>query len=435
MNIFTKPRGTRDFMPPEMDLRINVMHEIENVFKLFNFKSWDGPAFETLETLQAKAGPSVEHEIYNFQDKGGRNLGLRFELTTSISRIVANYPNLSKPLKTYSIGKVWRYERPQEGRYREFIQADVDIFGSENKACECELLLVAKEVMDLIGFNDYKVYLNNRKILRAQAQLAGISTDKSSDAFRCLDKLKKIGYEGVREEFIQNGLSETNFIRMMELLVMDGTNDSKLARTYSLLEPNQLGMEGIAEIKEILNNLKTTDLKDRIVFDQSLVRGLDYYTGPIFEIEISSGKEVGSISGGGRYDELVEKFGGQPTTAVGISFGIERIIDLVKKDLDKSKRFEVQAPKIQIIYQSDLLSRALELASHLRARKIKTDLDVNSRSFKKQFQLAAQNSADFAVIIGEDELASDTYTLKDLKTNEQINMSFSNLLRKVSKNE
>lgn len=165
---YEPPRGLRDFLPGKMGARKNVISSIENVFRNYSFSSWDGPAFEAIETLKQKAGPSVTNEIYSFRDKSGRELGLRFELTTSLARIIANNPNLKKPVKAYSIGKVWRYERPQEGRYREFLQADADIFGSESVGCECELLLLGKQVMDELGFYDFRISLNNRKILYAQ---------------------------------------------------------------------------------------------------------------------------------------------------------------------------------------------------------------------------------------------------------------------------
>lgn len=413
------PRGTRDFPPGEMDMRNNVIRKIENIFKVYDFRSWDGPAFEHIETLRRKAGPSVGNEIYTFKDKADRELGLRFELTTSLARIIANNPDLKKPIKAYSIGKVWRYENPQQGRYREFLQADVDIFGSESMACESELLLLAKNVMDDMGFNDFKVRLNNRKVLYAQISMADIPEQKSEAALRSLDKLDKLGHECVKDEFIRNGLTEKHFTNFMDLILKEGDNTYILNKSSSLLAANQIGWQGLEELKQILRILEKTELKDKIYIAPSLVRGLDYYTGPIFEIEISSGREVGSVAGGGRYDKLVGLFGGQSIPAVGISFGIERIIDLIKRDAIKKCQFDITPPVVQIVYQNEYLPKVLEIAVFLRSNNIKTSFDLRGGTFKRQFELANRNSARYAIIIGEEEVSSGYYSLKDLENGKQ----------------
>ncbi len=432
---YETPRGLRDFPPGKMDIRRNVISSIENVFRTYSFLSWDGPAFETIETLKQKAGTGVTNEIYIFSDKGGRELGLRFELTTSLARIIANSPNLKKPVKAYSIGKVWRYERPQEGRYREFLQADADIFGSESIGCECELLLLGKQVMGELGFYDFRIRLNNRKILYAQTELANIPKEKSADALRALDKLNKIGYDGVKDEFERSGLSKDIFSHFMKLMVAEGDNDYRLKTTQTFLQNNPLGQEGIHELAKIIGVLRNTELSDRIEIDPSLVRGLDYYTGPIFEIEISSGKEVGSVSGGGRYDNLIELFGGNPTPAVGISFGIERLIDLIEKDTEKQKRFDISSPTVQVIYQEEFFEKALEAAQYLRSRGIRTDLDLKSRSLKKQFSLASQSLVRYAIIIGEEEASTNRYTFRDMQTRNQSQYTLNEGMNRIIKNE
>ena len=208
---FTGPKGTRDFLPYYMETRDRIVEMIKEVFKIYGCYPWDGPAFEYLETLTRKSGEEVSNEIYVFKDKSGRELGLRFELTASIARMIASNPSLKKPIKGFSIGKVWRYENPQQGRYREFLQMDADIFGASNMLCEVELLDMAKNILDRIGFDDYYIQLNNRKILEAQVRCAGIPKEKELDVFRALDKLNKIGPEGVRQEFNNRGMSETAY--------------------------------------------------------------------------------------------------------------------------------------------------------------------------------------------------------------------------------
>lgn len=430
---YKPPRGLRDFPPGEMDIRKNIIYSIEKIFQDYSFLSWDGPAFETIPTLRQKAGHGVVNEIYTFSDKGGRELGLRFELTTSLARIIANNPNLKKPIKTYSIGKVWRYERPQEGRYREFLQADADIFGAESMVCESELLLLGKQVMDTLGFQDFKVRLNNRKILYAQTEQARIPSEKKEDALRALDKLNKIGYDGVSEEFERNGLSRDQFSYFMGLMAIEGDTKERLERTQSQLCHNIVGQQGVDELKQIIDLLNNTELVNKIEIDPSLVRGLDYYTGPIFEIEITSGKEVGSISGGGRYDKLVELFGRISTPAVGISFGIERIIDLIEKSSERSAKFQSSSSCVQVVYQKEYLQKALEVTQQLRSMGIKTDLDLKARSLKKQFSLANQNSVRYAIVIGEEEMASDLYTFRDMQSRIQFRQSLKEVIDKIRK--
>lgn len=431
MSTYEPPRGLRDFPPGMMELRANVVAAIERIFLDYSFKRWDGPAFESLETLKRKAGPGVVNEIYTFLDKGGRELGLRFELTTSLARIIAGNPRLKKPVKTFSIGKVWRYERPQEGRYREFLQADADIFGSDSMGCESELLLMGANAMERLGFPDYTIRLNNRKLLYAQAALARIPKEKYADALRSLDKLRKIGVDGVKSEFERSGLGGEAFERFMRLLVTEGTNTERMRRTSLLLEGSVLAAEGLEELTKIVDTLEGTSVLDRLVLDLSLVRGLDYYTGPIFEIEIASGTEVGSVSGGGRYDSLVELFGGRPTPAVGLSFGIERIIDLIDKDPERSKRYAAPAPIVQVIYQDGYLPDGLRIANHLRTQGIATDIDLKSRSFTKQIALAGQKSVRYAVIIGETEAKHGTCTLRDLESRNQESCSLHELTNKI----
>src|SRR5215471_18374540 len=323
---YETPKGTRDYLPTDMRTRRAVFDRLRRYFELYGFEELDTPAFEYLEVLTLKSGPGAENEIYSFVDKGERKLGLRFDLTSSTGRVAASNGEIPRPFYRYQIGKVWRYDKPQAGRYREFYQADADIIGSYSTNCEVDLLLMATEVLRGFDLPEYQLVVNSRKILEAQVRVAGIPAEKKADALRALDKLLKIGKDGMREEFLRYGLSVEQFDRFYTTIVVE-TIDDAAAR----LEGDDAGKKGVAELREIFDKAARLGFADRLKFDWSLVRGLDYYTGPIFELQAKSEAGFGSFGGGGRYDDLVGLYGGQPQGAVGLSFGIERLIGLLSE--------------------------------------------------------------------------------------------------------
>src|SRR3954469_16831290 len=243
---YETPKGTRDLLPDEMRTRRAVFDRLRHFFELYGFDELDTPAFEYLEVLTLKSGPGAENEIYSFTDKGDRRLGLRFDLTSSTGRVVASHPELPRPIYRYQVGKVWRYDRPQAGRYREFYQADADILGSYSTDCEVELLLMATEVLKGFELPEYRLVINNRKILEAQVRVSGIPADKKADALRGLDKLHKIGKDGVREEFVKYGLTEKQFEDFFATVVVE-TLDEAAARVSA----DEGGATGVAELQEI----------------------------------------------------------------------------------------------------------------------------------------------------------------------------------------
>lgn len=432
---YKTPKGTRDFLPGEADIREEIIRKIEEMFKRYSFKKWDGPAFEYLETLTKKSGEEIIKEIYTFKDKGGRDLGLRFELTSSLARMIASNPNLKKPIKAYSIGKVWRYDSPQQGRYREFLQADADIFGSEKCFCEVELLSMAKGILEELGFNEFYIVLNNRKILESQLECSNISLERKNDVFIALDKLGKIGYEGVKKEFLERGLKLSDFEGFMKYIIIEGSNEEKIAKMKELLKNSEKGIEGLQELEDILRFASQINLSN-IVIDYSLVRGLDYYTGPIYEIKIRKGKEVGSIAGGGRYDNLVELFGGQKTPAVGISLGIERIIDLIKEDPVLSARNMPKNSSIFVAYLNrDLFDHAFEITERLRREGICSDIDLAMRSFRKQLDYANEKGYTYVLFVGEEELKNKIYRLKDMKSGKTESLRLEEIIKKLKTSE
>ena len=323
---FETPKGTRDYLPADMRTRRAVFDRLRRYFELYGFEELDTPAFEYLEALTLKSGPAAENEIYSFVDKGERKLGLRFDLTSSTGRVAASHGELPRPFYRYQIGKVWRYDRPSAGRYREFYQADADIIGSYSTDCEVDLLLMSTEILKGFDLPEYKLVINNRKILEAQVRVAGIPPEKKADALRALDKLLKIGKDGMRDEFVRYGLSVEQFEKFYATIVVE-TLDDAAAR----IAGDEVGERGVAELREIFGKAERLGFADRLKFDWTLVRGLDYYTGPVFEAQAKSESGFGSFGGGGRYDDLVGLYGGQPQGAVGFSIGVERLIGLIEE--------------------------------------------------------------------------------------------------------
>lgn len=422
------PKGTRDFLPEEMGLRRGVINTLVSTYGIYGFQEWDGPAFEYLDTLVGKSGESVMNEIYTFKDKGGRNLGLRFELTTSLARIIADNPQIKKPLRLFNIGKVWRYEQPQAGRFREFLQADTDIFGSTSMLCEIELLTMAAAALKKLKVSDSVILLNNRKILEAQLRSVGIKDDRKAGALRSLDKLAKIGIDGVRREFEVQSIPKEQFEELMKQININGDNQFKLDKVSQFLANDKIGVEGIKELRQIIGFLAENSLGMPIQIDFSLVRGLDYYTGPIYEIRSTDQKELGSFAGGGRYDQLIQTLGGQATSAVGISFGIERLIEIIKKRKEYS---DIISPvEIFIGYPNqDALPIALNAAKMFREAGITTEIDLTGRNLGKQLAYASAINAKYSFIV----FSAEEQKLKEMATQKEETMDVVSAISEIVK--
>ena len=431
------PKGTKDFLPEEMILRRRVIETIRESFVLYGFAEIDSPVFEYFELLSRKCGSEVEKEIYVFEDKAKRKLGLRFEFTSPLGRYYAtNAEKLTKPFKRYIIGKVYRYENTQAGRYREFYQADADIIGSYSMNVENELIDLAIFTLDKLGIENYEIIINNRKILDGIINAAGIDESKKDAALRALDKTAKIGESGVIKEFQENGIGEENYRSFMRIIDLDPATDN--ANKLSILKERlmtelkdesfkQKAAEGIDELSSIIQNGKAvnggTDAHsdaDVIKFDPLLVRGLGYYTGPIFEIK-SKDVSIGSFAAGGRYDNLVELYGARPEGACGISFGVERIIDIImQKNADILQ--SVSSPvKIYIVYLTEKEKPyAYKTAKILRSNGISAEICVSSEpNIGKEIKYADKKKIEYVAIIGEREAAEQKLTLKNLKTREE----------------
>ena len=433
------PKGTRDFLPEEMVLRRKVMETIRGCFALYGFIEIDSPVFEYFELLSRKCGSEIEKEIYVFEDKAKRKLGLRFEFTSPLGRYYAtNAEKLTKPFKRYIIGKVYRYENTQAGRYREFYQADADIIGSYSMNAENELLDLAVFTLEKLGMGNYEIVINNRKILDGIINAAGIGESKKDAALRALDKTAKIGEAGVIKEFKENGIGEENYRSFMRLIDLDaGLEDSKKLAVLK----ERIGVdlkdesiknktnEGIEELSSIIEDRRNAEAGENpgssvIKFDPLLVRGLGYYTGPIFEIK-SKDVAIGSFAAGGRYDNLVELYGVRPEGACGISFGVERIIDIIT-ERDKDILKSLSSPiKLYIVYLSkNERTSALKTANFFRIKGINTELSVSEApNIGKEIKYADRKGIEYFAVIGEKEASEQKLTLKNLKTRKEISVS------------
>jgi histidyl-tRNA synthetase len=429
------PKGTRDFLPQEMILRQKVFDTARKVFERFGFEPLETPAFEYWELLSKKGGggEDVKKEIYYFRDKSDRELGLRFELTASLARVIANNPQLPKPFKRYQIGPVWRYDNPQAGRYREFWQADADIVGSQRMECEAECLAVAATILEALGFKDFAIRLNNRKILNGIVEFLQINKDKAPDVFRALDKLEKIGQAEVMKELLKAGVKGAKAKELLEMTAVRGSPGTVLARERKRLEGFTIAKEGMAELEQVVNKCSQYGIAGKIIIDFSLVRGLDYYTGPIFEISVR-GKEIGSIAGGGRYDNLVETFGGKWTPMVGISLGVERICEIMASEgLAGKKPTKTDA----FIVAVDEAGRAkiLEIAQALRTGGINVQTDLMDRPLGRQLEYVNKVGIPFVVFVGEKEIKKGKYSVKDMAKRKQGEYTLENIIKVLGKGD
>jgi histidyl-tRNA synthetase len=402
-------KGTRDILPEEMILRQQVLEKIRKVFEIYGFQPIETPALEAWEALSAKGagGEDILKESYNFEDRGGRRIGLRYDLTVPLSRVIADNPNLPLPFKRYQIEKVWRYGDIAKDRFREFLQADVDIVGSDSPLADAEIIACAIECFNALGFKKFVVRLNNRKILSEILKISEIDDEKN--VLRSIDKLDKIGTEGVKKEMEEKGISKESIKKILDFIETKGKNEDLLKKIENL-------GEGVKELKEIISYLKIMNLDSKIKIDLSLARGLDYYTGPIFEVFAEEG--IGSVAGGGRYDKMIGLFLGRDVPATGISLGIERIMEVMRerKMINEIKN----KTKVFVIAVNDKVrQKVLEVVQVLREKSILTDYDLRFRNLSKQLDYVNSSGIPFAIIIGEKELEKNCVKIKNMKTGKE----------------
>ena len=403
-------KGTRDFLPEEMFLRQQVLEIIRNTFETFGFQPIETSALESWEILSKKGagGEEILNETYNFKDKGDRMIGLRYDLTVPLARVVADNPNLPLPFKRYQIGNVWRYGDVAKARFREFLQADADVVGSESALADAEVIACAITCFNALGFKDFYVRLNNRKTLNNILKVSGIKENNYADVLRSIDKLDKVGTDAVKKELESKGVTSESIKKLLNFISIKG----EPKRVFKEIK----SMDGAKEVEEIVSYLKSLKLDSKIKVDLSLARGLDYYTGPIFEV--FAGEGIGSVAGGGRYDKMIGLFLGRDVPATGISLGIERVMEVIsERKMMESAKSKTQVFVIAV--NDKVRNDVLKIVASLRNESIRVDYDLRSRSLSKQLEYANSLGVPFAAIVGEKELAKKSVNLRDMKTGKE----------------
>lgn len=447
------PKGTRDFGPDQMIRRNYILDNIKQVFQRYGFSPLETPTMENLSVLTGKYGDEGDQLIFKILNsgdylsktsahdiaEGSKSLtqkisekGLRYDLTVPFARYVVMHQNeINFPFKRYQIQPVWRADRPQKGRYREFYQCDVDTVGTDSLLSEAEIILIINDVFKALKFNDYSIKLNNRKILSGIVEIIGAQGNET-DFTVAIDKLDKIGKDKVLEELESKGFEQAQLNKLAPIFELSGTNSHKIEFLSEYLDKSEVGKIGIQELKEILtyaNNYRDTDLKVEI--DITLARGLSYYTGAIFEVKPTSVK-MGSICGGGRYDNLTGVFGLSGVSGVGISFGVDRIYDVLNELELYPKNTTSNTEVLVTNFGGEALNMALNISNSIRDIGRNVEVYPSSAKMKKQFNYADKKGIKKVLIIGEEEIKSGLYGLKNMETGEQIKYSKEDLLRSLS---
>lgn len=433
------PKGTRDFGPEEMAKRNYIFDTIRQVYALYGFQQIETPAMETLHTLMGKYGEEGDKLLFKILNSGDylksvsddelteRNTlkmqtklcekGLRYDLTVPFARyVVMHREELQLPFKRYQIQPVWRADRPQKGRYREFYQCDADVVGSDSLLNEVELMQIVDTVFSKFGVW-VQIKINNRKILTGIAEVIG-EKDKIVDITVAIDKLDKIGLDNVNAELRENNISEEAIEKLQPVIKLEGTNEEKLAVIAELLKDSETGLKGVEETRFILDMLKTSGLKNEIQLDLTLARGLNYYTGAIFEVKALD-VQIGSITGGGRYDNLTGIFGMPGLSGVGISFGADRIYDVLNA-LDLYPKESVQGTQLLFInFGEKETAYCMPIIAAARQAGIRAEMYPDNAKMKKQMSYANVKSIGFVALAGESEIEADKITLKDMATGNQ----------------
>jgi histidyl-tRNA synthetase len=421
-------RGMRDFLPEDVRRRQYVIGIIADVYQRHGFEPLETPAVENIETLMGKYGEEGDRLIFRILKRGdeGRtgeaDLALRYDLTVPLARVVAEYrAKLPKFFKRYQVQPVWRADRPQRGRFREFYQCDVDAIGSTSLVVEAELLAAAAEVLRRLGFGDFVIRLNHRKVLTGLLESAGIARERHGEALVALDKLDKVGIDGVATELVSRAIVAEDEVRgLVEVFAAGASADSAhvLARLRGDLGDHSEGVAAVADLETLLRLTEGTAARGLVRVDPSLARGLSYYTGAIFEIAVPD--LAGSLGGGGRYDELVGMFLGQQVPACGISLGLERILVVMQeRGMFPESVVSTPAQVMVTIWNADAAADALALAGELRAAGVRTDVYPEPDKLGKQFKYADARGTRFVTIVGEEEAANRTVAIKDLRSGQQ----------------
>jgi len=449
------PKGTRDFSPAEMARRNYIFKTIQDVFKQFGYQPIETPAMENLSTLLGKYGEEGDKLLFKILNSGDflkkvdpaqwekRDLnkvalaisekGLRYDLTVPFARFVVQHRNdITFPFKRYQIQPVWRADRPQKGRYREFYQCDVDVVGSDSLLNEVELIRIIDKIFQKLNIN-VTIKLNNRKVLSGMAETID-AIDKLTEITTAIDKLDKIGIDKVYEELLEKGLSQDAIDHLEPIINLSGSNDGKINCLKQLVGDTDDGSKGILELETVLNLLSEVDIKSTVEIDQSLARGLNYYTGAIIEVKAND-VSIGSICGGGRYDNLTGVFGLPGVSGVGVSFGADRIYDVMNERNLFPEEVEISTQVLLVNFGEKEGAHALGVLSALQDAGISAELYPDAAKMKKQMKYADQRNIPFVILIGEQEMETKQYTLKNMQTGDQQKLTTDDIIKKLNSNQ
>lgn len=426
-------KGFRDYLPQVMIPRVKLLRRISEVFERFGFDPIDTPAIEYADILLGKAGPDAEKLFYRFNDAGDRDVALRYELTISLARVIAQYKtDLPRPFKRYQMGPVWRAEAPAKGRFREFWQCDVDIIGSDSLLCDAECLAIDDAVMRALNVPNYVIRFNNRKLFRGLQIKLGISDSKVMDeVMRGVDKFDKIGADGVREiiakQVGQGGFTKPGVdtvMRFLELAQADTENDGRIELLENFLKGSEAATIGISELRTVLHSARKLGVDDSVLkIDPTIVRGLDYYTGTVFETFLQDLPAFGSVMSGGRYDGLIGLFTGQDEPAVGISVGIDRLIAALE-ELDLLPKSAACAVALVTVFGEETIDYSLNITRKLRDAGVNTELYLKSGKLAKQMKYASRKGIPLVIIAGTEEEKQNIVTLREMDIGNQTSVKF-----------
>jgi histidyl-tRNA synthetase len=423
-------KGFRDYLPKQMILRRRIIETFRGIFERHGFEPLDTPALEYLEVLTGKAGEN-EKLMYRFLDQGEREVGMRYDLTVPLARVVAMHQDeLVLPFKRYHIAPVWRADKPQRGRFREFWQCDADIAGSASMVADAEVVAILAEALTAVGLPNFTIHISHRRLLESVALASGVSEVQAGTIYRAVDKLDKVGRGGVRRELTEEGIEESAAERVLDAVTAQGTPEQLLDDLATRLESVPTATEAIAELRQLFELLPSFGVPaGAYELDLSLARGLDYYTGPVYEATVDEPK-VGSVAGAGRYDKLVGSFLGRPIPATGISLGLERIIEVVQA-FGLLPTPSTVADVVVTVFPETLEASA-RIARELRNAGFNVDVAVQpNRSLGDQLKYADRKGVRFAVIAGSAELDRGEAALKDLESGEQTTVPLARLAEEM----
>ncbi len=413
--------GFMELLPNEQILFDQIKQTIEDSYKTFGFLPIDTPIIELSEVLLAKAGGETEKQIYRFE-RGDTDLSLRFDLTVPLAKYVAkNYGNLSFPFRRYQIGKVYRGEKAQKGRYREFYQCDIDIIGDETLDIinDAELPSIIYFTFKKLGFDDFTIKINNRKILNGLYESIG-QKDNSVEIMRIIDKIDKIGVQAVEEELKKLGISEDVIDKIISFIKIDGSSDEKIDKLEALKIENEVYRQGVRELKDVVKYVRMFGIpENNFTVDLTIARGLDYYTGTVYETFLNDYRELGSVCSGGRYENLAENYTDKKLPGVGVSIGLTRLFYKLN-ELNIIKADKKSISDILIIPMTENLQVPIKLATELRKLKVNTEIYLNNKKIKAKMKYANKLEIPYVIVIGDDEISSGKIKVKNMETGEEV---------------